>query len=62
MKKFLLSATLLLLTAFSLFAQNEEEHSAEYKWGEKNALYVILGVIVLIVLIIWGIRRKKKSV
>jgi LPXTG-motif cell wall-anchored protein len=61
MKKPLLSAALLLFAFISLFAQNEGEHAAEYKWGEKNALYVISGVIVIIAFLIWGIRRKKKD-
>lgn len=52
----------MLFTFLSLFAQyEEEEHSAEYKWGERNALWVIIGVIVVIILVIWAIRRKKKS-
>ena len=61
MKKFLLTL-LPLLTSIFLFAQDQEDHSAEYNWGEKNALWVIIGVaIVIILIIVWFVRRKKKS-
>lgn len=60
MKKSLLSAALFLLTCISIFAQDGEEHSAEYNWGERNALWVILGVVVVIILIIVAVRRRKK--
>jgi LPXTG-motif cell wall-anchored protein len=60
MKKSLLSAALLLFTCLSLLAQDEEEHSAEYTWGERNALWVVLGVIIVIVLIVVVVRRRKK--
>lgn len=60
MKKYLLPI-LLLFISFTSLAQNEEQHSAEFNWGEKNAVYVIIGVILVIVLvIIWLIKRKKK--
>ncbi|HYM93153.1 MAG TPA: LPXTG cell wall anchor domain-containing protein [Chitinophagaceae bacterium] len=60
MKKYLLQA-ILLLTSTAVFAQNNQEHSAAYNWGEKNALYIILGVILVIVVIVIVARRKKKS-
>jgi LPXTG-motif cell wall-anchored protein len=59
MKKYFLQS-LLLLASITAFAQ-EEEHSAEYKWGEKNALYVIIGVVVLIIVIIYMVRSRKKK-
>lgn len=60
MKKYLLPI-LLLFISFTSLAQNEEQHSAEFNWGEKNAVYVIIGVILVIVLvIIWLVKRKKK--
>jgi len=63
MKKFLLQAILLLFAAVPIFvfAQDEEEHSAEYQWGERNAVWVILGVIVIIIVVIRAVRRKKKG-
>jgi LPXTG-motif cell wall-anchored protein len=60
MKKLLFQA-LLLLTSSAIFAQNEEQHSAEYNWGEKNAIYVIIGLVVLIVVIFVWIRNRKKK-
>jgi LPXTG-motif cell wall-anchored protein len=60
MKKSLLSAALFLFACISIFAQDEEEHSAEYNWGERNALWVVLGVVIVIVLIIVVVRRRKK--
>lgn len=60
MKKSLLSATFLLFSFLSVFAQEEEQHSAEYNWGEKNAVWVIIGLVVVIILIVWAVRRKKK--
>ena len=62
MKKIFLPA-LLLLTSLAVFAQeDQEEHSAAYEFGRKNAVPILIGVIVLIVLIIVWIRsRKKKS-
>lgn len=60
MKKYFLQA-LLLFVSIAAFAQDEEERSAEYKWGEKNAVYVIIGVVIVIVLIIWAVRRRKKG-
>jgi LPXTG-motif cell wall-anchored protein len=59
MKKSILAIAFLFFSFITMIAQ-EEEHSAEYKWGERNALWVILGVILVIILIIWAIRRKKK--
>ncbi|MDP4261900.1 MAG: LPXTG cell wall anchor domain-containing protein [Bacteroidota bacterium] len=62
MKKSLLSAALLLPGWLRVLAQNnEEEHNAEYNWGDKNAAYVIIGVIVIIIFIIWAMRRKRKG-
>ena len=63
MKKFLLQAILLLFAAVPIFvfAQDYEEHSAEYQWGERNALWVILGVIVIIIVVIRAARKKKKG-
>jgi NADH:ubiquinone oxidoreductase subunit 6 (subunit J) len=58
MKKYLLQA-MLLFTSVAAFAQDEEEHSAEYNFGKKYAIEIILGVIVVIVLIIWAVRKKK---
>jgi LPXTG-motif cell wall-anchored protein len=59
MKKSLLSAALFLFTCISIFAQDEKE-SAEEQWGERNALWVILGVVIVVILVIWAIRRRKK--
>jgi LPXTG-motif cell wall-anchored protein len=61
MKKYLLSAALLLFTSVGVFAQDEEEHSAEYNWGEKNAIWVILAFIAVIVAVIWAVRRRKRG-
>ncbi|MBS1921054.1 MAG: hypothetical protein JST17_12455 [Bacteroidetes bacterium] len=60
MKKFFLQA-FLLFCSFAAFAQDEEENSAAYKFGEKYAIEIIIAVIVLIVVIIWAIVRKKKK-
>ena len=60
MKKFFLPA-LLLLTSLAVFAQ-EDKDDKYYEFGRKNAVPILIGVIVLIVLIIIWIRsRKKKS-
>ena len=61
MKKIFLQA-LLLLTSVAAFAQDQEQHSAEYNWGEKNAVYVIIGVVVLIIVIVYMVRSRKKKV
>ena len=63
MKKFLLQAILPLFAAVPIFvfAQDIDEHSAEYQWGERNALWVILAVIVIIIVVIRAVRRKKKG-
>ncbi|MBK5273002.1 MAG: hypothetical protein JJE22_18535 [Bacteroidia bacterium] len=59
MKKFISSLALLFIS-IAVFAQDEEEHSAEYQWGERNAVPVIIGVIVVIILVIWLVRRNRK--
>ena len=59
MKKFI-SSILLLFISIVTFAQDEEQHSAEYNWGEENAIPVIIGVIVVIILVVWLIRRNRK--
>ncbi|HVT83741.1 MAG TPA: DUF6479 family protein [Chitinophagaceae bacterium] len=60
MKKIFLQL-LLLFTSIAAFAQDNEEKSAAYKFGEKYAIEIIIAVIVLIVVIIWAIRRKKNQ-
>jgi LPXTG-motif cell wall-anchored protein len=61
MKKFFLP-TLLVLSSFAVFAQeDQEEHSAAYEFGRKNAIPILIGVIILIVLIIGWIRSRKKK-
>ena len=61
MKKFFLPA-ILLLTTIAAFAQDEEKHSAEYNWGEKNTVPILIGVVVVIVgIILWVRSRKKKG-
>lgn len=59
MKKFI-SSLLLLFASIAVFAQDEEEHSDAYNWGERNAIPVLVGVIVVIILVIWLVRRNKK--
>lgn len=60
MKKYLLQAIMLFIS-IAAFAQDEEENSEAYKWGERNAIPVLIGVIVVIVLIIWAIMRKRNK-
>lgn len=60
MKKYLLQA-ILLLSSFAVFAQDDEQNSAAYKFGEKYALEIIIAVIILIVVIIWAIVKKRKN-
>lgn len=60
MKKYFLQ-TIFLLASLAAFAQDEEENSAAYKFGEKYAIEIIIAVIVLLVVIIWAIVRKKKK-
>ena len=61
MKKIFLPA-LLLLSSLAVFAQEqEEEHSGAYEFGRKNAIPIVIGVIVLIVLIVLWVRRRNKG-
>ena len=60
MKKFFLPAVMLLVS-LAVFAQDEEEHSAEYNFGKKYAIPIVIVVILIIVLIVWAIMRKRKK-
>ena len=62
MKKLFLPA-ILLLTTIAAFAQEENEtHDKYYEFGRKNAVPILIGVVVLIVVIIMWVRsRKNKS-
>ena len=60
MKKYFLQA-FLLLSSIAAFAQDDEEHSAAYEFGRKNAIPILLGVIALIVIVIVVIRNRKKK-
>lgn len=60
MKKILLPF-FFLFTAIAAFAQDDEQNSAAYKFGEKYAIPIILVVVLIIGLIIWAIVRKKKT-
>ena len=60
MKKYLLQAAL-LLTSIVAFGQDQEEHSSAYNFGEKNAVPILVGVILVIVLIVVLVVRKKRK-
>jgi NADH:ubiquinone oxidoreductase subunit 6 (subunit J) len=61
MKRFLLQAILLLFVAVPVFVfAQDEEHSAEYQWGERNAIWVILAAIAIIILVVRAVLKKKK--
>lgn len=60
MKKIFLPV-LLLLTSFVIFAQEEETHDKYFEWGRKNALWVVIGVILLIILIVLRVKKRSKG-
>lgn len=60
MKKILIQIVL-QLASVSVFAQNADQNDPYYKFGEKYAIPILLGFILLLVLIIWLIVRAVKN-
>lgn len=61
MKKFVFPVLLLLANLAVVAQDNQEEHSATYEFGRKNAVPILVGVIVLVVLIVLWVKKRTNN-